>query len=525
MATATSPAQPTTLLRLDTEAPHYKWIVAGIVLLAGGTQTFGGTSVNIVIPRLMAAFGTDLATAQWVVSGFFLTRILVMPLLGWLGGLLGYRNMFAAIMVGYVVTSIACGLATNLALLIGLRCLQGLIMGTMEGLTAVILVSVFPERQRGLALGLRAVGWSAGQIVFYVVGGYLIEQVSWRMIFFIGLPPGILATVLGLLVLPQQREYRGEPVDYLGLLMLAGFLVPLLLGISWSRDTQTETTMLICLGLGALVGGGLFVLRELLTPFPVVNLRLFRLSSFRLICATSFFNNMGLFSALFMVPIFLQQVLGLSPMQAGLVIVPALIVSGISGVATGRLTDLLSPPLVIITMMLAGAVIFYAFSSVTALTAVGVVVFYVMLYRICIMGTHTPITVVTVQMLEADQVRMGQGLLGVVRSIGGILGVTITSVLFEQRRATYQLAAYDAYDSASLAHGDALQALKHLMHQSGITGPVADSVALGAIRRQMDLEAIAAGFQTGFLYACVCFLIGCVPMLYLLLRRRPETLD
>lgn len=389
----------------------------------------------------------------------------------------------------------------------------------------MILVSVFPERQRGLALGLRAVGWSAGQIVFYVVGGYLIEQVSWRMIFFIGLPPGILSIILGLLVLPQQREYRGEPVDYLGLLMLAGFLVPLLLGISWSRDTQTETTMLICLGLGALVGGGLFVLRELLTPFPVVNLRLFRLSSFRLICATSFFNNMGLFSALFMVPIFLQQVLGLSPMQAGLVIVPALIVSGISGVATGRLTDLLSPPLVIITMMLAGAVIFYAFSSVTALTAVGVVVFYVMLYRICIMGTHTPITVVTVQMLEADQVRMGQGLLGVVRSIGGILGVTITSVLFEQRRATYQLAAYDAYDSASLAHGDALQALKHLMHQSGITGPVADSAALGAIRRQMDLEAIAAGFQTGFLYACVCFLIGCVPMLYLLLRRRPEALN
>jgi hypothetical protein len=109
MAVATTPTQPTTILRLDTQAPHYKWLVAAIVLLAGGTQTFGGTSVNIAIPRLMAAFGTDLATAQWVVTGFFLTRILVMPLLGWLGGLLGYRNMFAAIMVGDVVTSIGCG--------------------------------------------------------------------------------------------------------------------------------------------------------------------------------------------------------------------------------------------------------------------------------------------------------------------------------------------------------------------------------------------------------------------------------
>ncbi len=230
-----------------------------------------------------------------------------------------------------------------------------------------------------------------------------------------------------------------------------------------------------------------------------------------------------MFSALFMVPIFLQQVLGLSPMQAGLVIVPALIVSGLSGVATGRLTDLLPPPVVIMTMMLAGSVIFYAFSSVTTLTAVGVV-FYVMLYRICIMGTHTPITVVTVQMLEADQVRMGQGLLGVVRSIGGILGVTITSVLFEQRRAAHQLASYHAYDSASLAHGDVLQALKHFIYQAGIDGPVADRAALNAIRQQMDLEAITAGFQIGFFYACICFLIGCVPMFYLFLRQRPQAI-
>jgi DHA2 family multidrug resistance protein len=520
MAVAITPTQPTTILRLDTQASSYKWLVAAIVLLAGGTQTFGGTSVNIVIPRLMAAFGTDLATAQWVVTGFFLTRILVMPLLGWLGGILGYRNMFAAIMVGYVVTSIGCGLSTSLPVLIALRLLQGLIMGTMEGLTAVILVSVFPERQRGLALGLRAIGWSAGQVVFYVAGGYLVEQVSWRMIFFLGLPSGILSAVLGMLVLPQRRESQGEPVDYLGLLALGAFLVPLLLGISWSRTSDTETATLVWLGAGALAGGGLFVLRELLTSFPVVNLRLFQQSAFRLICATAFGNNMGLFSVLFMVPIFLQQVLGLSPLQAGLVIVPALIVSGISGVLTGRLTDLLPPPLVIIAMMLAGSFIFYAFSSVTALTATSVVVVYVMLYRICIMGTHTPMTVLAVQELEADQARMGQGLLGVVRSIGGLLGVTITSVLFERRRAAYQLAAYHVYDSASLPHSETLRELKYILHQAGLVGSGANQAALGAIRRQMDIEAIAVGFQAGFLYACACFLIGCVPMLYLFLRRR-----
>ena len=242
--------------------------------------------------------------------------------------------------------------------------------------------------------------------------------------------------------------------------------------------------------------------------------------TFRLICASSFFNNMGLFSALFMVPIFLQQVLGLSPLQAGLVIVPALVVSGVSGVIMGRLSDLVPPSLVIITMMLAGAVIFYLFSSVTAVTATAVVVGYVILYRICIMGTHTPITVLAVQTLEADQVRMGQGLLGVVRSIGGLLGVTITSVFFERQRASYQLEAYHTYDSASLAHGDTLRELKRFLHQAGVVGPAAERAALGTIRRQMDIEAVAVGFQSSFLLACTCFLIGSIPMFYLILRRR-----
>jgi len=521
MATTATRTQPTTILPLNTQAPHYKWLVASIILLASGTQTFGGgSSVNIVMPRLMAAFGADLATTQWVVTGFFLTRVLVTPLLGWLGGILGYRNMFVAMMSGVVVTSIGCGLATSLTMLIVFRLLQGLIMGTMEGLTAMILVGVFPENKRGLALGLRAIGWSSGEAIFYTVGGYLVEEISWRMIFFLAVPSGIISALLGLLVLPQHRESRGAPVDYAGLLALAGFLVPLLLAISWSRDSQTETSTLLWLGMGALVGGTLFVLQELLTSFPVVNLRLFQQSPFRLICTTAFFNHMGLHGALFMVPIFLQQVLGLSPLQAGLVIVPALLISGATGVVTGRLSDLVPPPLVVISTMLALSVIFYSFSSVTALTAIAVIVGYVILYRICMVGTVTPMTVLTVEVLEADQVRMGQGLVGVVRSIGGLFGVTITSVLFERRRASYQLFAYQTYDSAAVAHRDALRDLRWLLHHAGIMGPAAEQMALGAIRQQMDLEAVAVGFQSSFLLSCACFLLASLPMLYLFLSQR-----
>jgi EmrB/QacA subfamily drug resistance transporter len=518
-AAATPPLQ-TTILRLDTQAAYYKWLVAGIVMVAGATQSSASTSVNLIIPHLMATFGTDLATTQWVATGFLLARTLIMPLLGWLGGILGNRTLFVGIMSGYVVTTIGCGLAPSLAVLVGFRLLQGLVMGTAEGLTAVILVGVFPSQQQGLALGLRTIGWAAGQVVFFALGGYLIEQVSWRLVFFLGVPFGVTAAVLGWLVLPQRRDYQGEPVDYPGLLALGGFLVPLLLLISLGRNTNIETSTLLWLGFGAAVGGSLFISRELLAAFPAVNLRLFRSPAFRLICATSFLNNMGLFGSLFMIPIFLQQVIGLGPLQTGLVMVPALVVSGLTGVIAGRASDLLPPSLMVIAMMLALAAIFYAFSSVTALTTVGVIVGYLILHRICMMGGITPLVVLTVQSLKEEQVRMGQGLLGVVRSIGASLGVTLTSVFFERQRILYQLAAYHTYDNTSPLHQETLRELKLFLHQAGITGSAADQAALRTIRHQMDIDAIAAAFQDSFLLISLCFLLASMPMLYLFTRRR-----
>ena len=524
MAESAQPAPQYTVMGLDTRAPSYKWLVAGIILLAGVTQTFAGNSVNLAIPRLMAAFGTDLATAQWVITSFLITRTLVTPILGWLGSVMGNRNLFVAMLVTFVIASLGCSLAPNLPILILCRLIQGCATGPMEGLTAVILVQTFPARQRGTALGLRSIGGSAGQIVSFTAGGYLMERLSWRVLFLLGIPTGVLAAVLGWLMLPQHREeYRGEPVDYPGLVSLGGFLVPLLLLISLGRRADAETSMLVLLGLGALLGGGCFVLRELLAAFPAVNLRLFTRPAFGLICATAFFNSLGLFGAQFMVPIFLQQVIGLTPLHAGLAIVPALIVSAMTGVLIGRLTDMLPPSLLVIGGLVVITSVFYVFSSVTALTTVGVLVIYIMLYRICMLCISMPITALNIRILGTRQVRMGQGLLGVVRNIGASLGVTVTSVFFEQRRVRHQLLGYDTYDAGASDHHETLGQLEQTLTQEGIEGSAANSMALRTIQRQIDVEAIAAGFRDSFLFVCACFLLSALPMMWLMARRLDRT--
>lgn len=523
MAITAESSQSYTLLALDTQAPGYKWLVAAIVLVAGATQTFAGNSVNLAMPRLMAAFGTDLATTQWVTTGFLITRTLVIPILGWLGTVMGNRNLFVAIMVGFVLSSVSCGLATSLPMLIVLRLIQGFVLGPIEGLTAVIMVQTFPPHQRGLALGLRTVGWSAGHIVSFTLGGYILEQLSWRLIFFMGVPTGILSAVLGLLMLPQQRECRGEPVDSLGLMLLGGFLVPLLLAISLARDSSTAVSTVVLLGLGAIAGGGLFVVWELWTDFAAVNLRLFRLPAFRYVCTASFLNMIGLFGAQFMVPIFLQQVMGFTPLQAGLTIVPALIVSGLSGVASGRLNDILSPSIMALGAFIALTGVFLAFASVTALTTSGVLVVYIIFYRVCMFSSTTSVTALNVQVLPPEEMRMGQGLLGVVRNIGASLGVTVTSVVFERQRVMHQLAAYHGYNDTATVHGATLAEVKRYLHHGGIAGGTAEVEALRTIKQYIDIEAVAAAFGDSFLFISVAFLLASLPMLWIALRRLAPT--
>ncbi len=523
MAQTTPTTTPLPILRIDPAAPHYKWFVAGTVLVAGATQTFGGgSSVTLALPRIMTAFGSDLATAQWIFTSYLITRTLMVPILGWLGGFLGYRNLFVGIMLGFVLTSIGCGLAVNLPMLIVFRLLQGLVMGPMEGLSAIIMVSTFPAHQRGMAIGLRTIGWSTGQIVSLVLGGYLIEHYSWRMIFFIGMPSGLVAAVLGFLLLPQQREYRGVPIDYAGLSALGLFLAPLLLAISFARRDDTETLSLVFLGLLAFSGAALFILRELYARHPAVNLHLFRIPAFRLLLTSAFFNTMGLFGAQFMIPIFLQQVMGLSPFQAGLVIVPALILSAFGGTLSGRLSDTFSPRTLILIGFTLLVIVFNLFATVSALTATSVLVGYIVLYRMCLFSINTPITALNVRIHQADQVRMGQGLLGMVRNIGASLGVTISSVIFVRRQTHHQMLAYSAYHETSPEHAETVREVELSLRQAGIGEADIGPLTSRAIRSQMDTEAVAAGFRDSFFTFGFFFLLAMLPMLFLTRRRLGE---
>jgi DHA2 family multidrug resistance protein len=220
-----------------------------------------------------------------------------------------------------------------------------------------------------------------------------------------------------------------------------------------------------------------------------------------------------------MIPIFLQQVMGYNALQAGLVIVPALMVAAVGGTLAGRLSDMMSPRLMVLLALIFLTGVFQLLSTVSVLTTSGVLIGYIILYRVCLFSIQIPMTSLTVQILAPDQIRMGQGLLGTVRNIGAALGVTVTSVIFERRRTAYQLQSYAEYDSASVAHLPMVQAIEEGLQGAGIGDTERPSMALNMIREQIDLEALATGFRDSFFIISFCFLLAMVPLIGVVAKR------
>jgi hypothetical protein len=214
--------------------------------------------------------------------------------------------------------------------------------------------------------------------------------------------------------------------------------------------------------------------------------------------------------------------MGYTPLQAGLMIVPALAVAAVGGTVAGRLSDIFSPRLMVWLALGLLTVVFHLFSTVSAYTTSGVLVGYIILYRVCLFSIQTPMTSLNVQMLESDQMRMGQGVLGTVRNIGAALGVTITSVIFERRRIAHQLLSYSAYNVASPEHLYTVREVEHVLRGAGIHDTDVPAMALRGLRQQIDIEAVAAGFRDSFFAISFCFLLAMLCLIGVTRVHRPS---
>ena len=312
-------------------------IMIGVLMAAVDT-----TIVVLALPELERSLHVSLSGVIWVIIGYLLVITLLATQVGRLGDMFGRVRMYEAGFVVFIVGSALCALANSEATIIGFRILQGVGGALITANSGAVIADTFPPERRGRAYGFNAVGWSVGAILGILLGGVIITYVSWRWIFWINVPAGIVAFVLALRVLRDRGQRHRQSLDPLGMVTLGLGLF----GLLWAM-TKLATTSFSASVLGFLVGGivllAVFVVVERTRRAPMVNLSLFAIPTMSPTMLASLFQALANFAVLFLVIMYLQGVRDYSPLDASLILVPGYLVSGFVGPIGGRLSDRFGP--------------------------------------------------------------------------------------------------------------------------------------------------------------------------------------
>ena len=301
------------------------------------------TSVNIALPTIMEVFGVDVQEGQWVITAYSIAMAVVIPMSGFLAEKVGMKRMYMLTMALFVIGSLMCCLAWNLQSLVFFRVLQGLGGGMLQPLNMAIVFSVVSPRERGQFMGLLGLPMLAAPLLGPTVGGYLIEYVDWRSIFFINLPIGIIGLTLAALLLRETPARRSAPLDVVGLVLSTIAFPSLLLGFTFgARDGWGAVGVQLFLVAG-LITFVTWIAVELLQQEPMLDLRLFTNPTYSICMALNFVLNLSLHGTQLLLPLFLQTGQGLNALQAGIILVPQGIAGFISMNVAGRMYNWAGP--------------------------------------------------------------------------------------------------------------------------------------------------------------------------------------
>jgi EmrB/QacA subfamily drug resistance transporter len=347
----------------ETEAPFSMRSILGplLAIVVGIFMVIlDGTAVNVALPKLQEEFNLlNLSLVQWTVIGYALAQAAVIPLAGWLSDRFGAKKIFLISVGLFTIGSGLCALANSVEMLITYRIIQGLGGGVVVPIAMAFIYRLSPPGKVGTVMGMMGIPILLGPALGPVVAGWLVEYHSWQWIFLINLPIGVIGIILGIRTLPNMQRQSVASLDLLGMLLGPLAFAALVYGVSnggidpiTGKSTWTDADTLIGSGVGviALI---LFIIVELKQKNPLLELRVFRSGNFTKGIIVQWISQIAMFGTMFLVPLFLQQAHGYSPLKTGLIMLPQALASGLFMPIGGKLSDRFGArPLVIAGMIL-----------------------------------------------------------------------------------------------------------------------------------------------------------------------------
>jgi EmrB/QacA subfamily drug resistance transporter len=513
----------TTELLFERYGPHYRWFATVTVMIGTVTAMLTTTSVNVAIPDIMGAFGIGQDRAQWLSTGALAAMTIGMLLNAWMMDTFGQRATFIGGLCLFVAALLLAGAAPNEDVLILCRVVQGAVAGLLQPFSMYTLFRVFPPGQRGLAMGIFGLSVLLGPALGPTMGGVMIEHFNWRYIFYVAVPVGAIAILMGSLFLPQRdEESKRLQFDWLGFALLSTALATLLTGLSNGQREGWHSDYILTLFAIATASGVSFILWELRAAQPLVNLRVMANAQFTAAASVACIFGAGLFGSTYLVPLFVQTVQKLTPLQAGLMLMPAGLIMGLCMPVAGYLSDRLSARTLIIAGLVCFAVASFWLAGVDVNTTFWTVAVCVIITRVGLSLIKPALNVSALRALRPELLGQGAGMINFARQLGGAFGVNLLSVTLDRRTFFHSDTLTSLQTPANSATMELLRSMEALLARGGVAEDLQSAGALHFLGRTIYAQAYTMGFRDSFLIVAVVFTLALVPA-WIMGRAKPTT--
>lgn len=467
-----------------------KWVLPILVALIGGFMSILDSSiVNVAISKMMQVFNTTASQIEWVVTVYMLALGVVIPFSGWAGDKFGYKKLYIFALSMFTFGSLLCTVSWSVNSLIVSRVIQALGGGLLMPTMMTMVKKIVPAGSFGTAMGIVGVALLIAPALGPTIGGYLVEYVGWKWIFTINIPIGIVGILLSVFFLPKFEKHRVEKLDIGGTVTVVIMLFSLLLALSKGSDwgwTSGTTLLLLLISLGTFI---IFLCLELRLKNPLLNLRVFKNRNFTSANITTFITTVGLFSGIFFVPLFLQNIKGLGALDTGLIMLPGALVSGLLMPLIGKLYDRTGPRPLAIFGILSLAYTTFLLHGIDIETSNSKIIYWMILRGISMAFAAVSAQAASLDSVTNSEVGDATAISNIISRVSGSLGIAaLTSIL------TSRITHHAAQISTNLASSG-----KNAVLQTA----------------QLQAASFVKGLDDIFMIASALTLFGLIPALFL----------
>ncbi|SDZ80013.1 DHA2 family efflux MFS transporter permease subunit [Pedobacter hartonius] len=504
------------------ETGFKKWVIVATIIVAAIIELIDTTIVNVSINTMSGNLGASLEDTAWVITSYAIANVIVIPMTSFLAEKIGRKSYYIGSILLFTLASLFCGLSTNLWMLVFFRFLQGVGGGALLSTSQSILYDTFPPNQRALASGIFSLGIIIGPSIGPVMGGYIVDNLSWQDIFYVNIPIGLTAAFLSYLYLkPSKPANDGRRIDWLGIALLTAGIGSLQIVLERGQtDDWFGANYIIVLSLIAVVCITLLVWWELRISNPIINLRVLKSRTLAISAILTFILGFGLFSNLFVFPLFSQRLIGYSAFQTGMMLLPGtLIAASISPFLGKMMQSGVKPQYLAFGGFLLSALFGLLISKANLETGSDFFMIPLLLRGPGASLLVVPLTALAVSDLKPADIPQGAALNNMMRQMGGSFGIALINTYIAHRAAYNRNALITHVTSSDALTAQRMQLYTRNFMDHGSTYLEATKKALIVLESTIVRQTTLMSYMNAFLLIAVLNAC-CIPLVLITIRKK-----